>query len=137
MNMELRPDQVRLEDLPQQVRQIERVVGMQAALQLVRHYGGVRLYVPCNMTPDHILAKMIGFEAAVKLAAEYGGMQHFDIPRAAGALRLVRNREIAEKFIKGKTLRQLALEYMMTERAIQKILADCGASQDDRQAALF
>ena len=137
MNMELRPDQVRLEDLPQQVRQIVRVVGMQAALQLVRNYGGVRLYVPTNMTPDHILARIIGFEAAVKLAGEYGGMQHFDIPRAAGALRLVRNREIAEKFVKGKSLRQLALEYMMTERGIQKILTECGTSQEDRQAALF
>ena len=137
MKTELQADQVRLEDLPQQLRQIAALVGLQATLILVHNYGGVRLYVPVNMTPDHIIARLIGFDLALKLAAEFGGMDHFDIPRAAGALRLVRNREIAEKFIKGKTLRQLALEYLMTERAIQKILAYCGTTQEDRQAALF
>ncbi|WP_254504350.1 Mor transcription activator family protein [Duganella vulcania] len=89
------------------------------------------------MTPEHVLARLIGFDLALKLSAEFGGMDHFDIPRAAGALRMVRNRDIAEKFIKGKTLRQLALEYLMTERAIQKILAEYGTSQTDRQAVLF
>lgn len=137
MKIELHADQVRLEDLPQQLRQIAAVVGLQATLILVHNYGGVRLYVPVNMTPDHIIARLIGFDLALKLAAEFGAMDHFDIPRAAGALRLVRNREIAEKFIKGKSLRQLALEYLMTERAIQKILAYCGTTQEDRQAALF
>ena len=137
MNIELHADQVKLEDLPQQLRHIAAIVGLQATLLLVRNYGGVRLYVPVNMTPGHILAKLVGFELALKLSAEFGGMDHFDIPRASGALRVVRNREIVEKFIKGKTLRLLALEYLMTERAIQKILADCGASQEDRQAALF
>ncbi len=137
MKTELQADQVRLEDLPQQLRQIAALVGLQATLILVHNYGGVRLYVPVNMTPDHIIARLIGFDLALKLAAEFGGMDHFDIPRAAGALRLVRNREIAEKFVKGKTLRQLALEYLMTERAIQKILAYCGTTQEDRQAALF
>jgi hypothetical protein len=137
MNIELHADQVRLEDLPQQLRHIAAIIGLQATLLLVRNYGGVRLYVPVTIAPDHILAKLIGFELAVKLAAEFGGMDHFDIPRAAGALRVVRNRDIVEKFVKGKTLRQLALEYLMTERAIQKILAECGASQEDRQAALF
>jgi Mor family transcriptional regulator len=56
---------------------------------------------------------------------------------AHSRLSVVRNRDIVEKFVKGKTLRQLVLEYLMTERAIQKILAECGASQEDRQAALF
>ena len=137
MMTELQPEQITLDDLPQQLRHIAGVVSLQAALLLVRNYGGVRLYVPVHMTPDHVLARLIGFEQAVKLSAEFGGMDHFDIPRAAGALRLVRNRQIAEKFIKGKSLRLLALEYEMTERAIQKILADCGATHEDRQAALF
>ncbi len=137
MKIELHADQVKLEDLPQQLRQIAAVVGLQATLLLVRNYGGVRLYVPVNMTPDHILSKLIGFELALKLAAAFGGMDHFDIPRAAGALRVVRNRDIAEKFIKGKTLRQLALEFCMTERGIVKVLSIAGATQEDRQSSLF
>ncbi|WP_070358696.1 hypothetical protein [Duganella sp. HH105] len=92
-------------DLPQQLRQVAAIVVLQATLLLIRNYGDVRLYVQVNMTLDHILSKLIGFEFALKLAAESGGMDHFDIPRAAGALRVVRSRDIAEKFVKGKSLR--------------------------------
>ncbi|NVM78882.1 Mor family transcriptional regulator [Duganella sp. SG902] len=137
MTSVLHPDQIALTDLPHQVRHIAAIVGLSAALKLVQNYGGVRLYVPVTMRPDHILARMIGFDEACKLSAEFGGMDHFDIPRAAGAIRLVRNREIVYKFVKGKTLRQLALEYVLTERAIQKILSEAGASIDDRQVSLF
>jgi hypothetical protein len=137
MITELRPNLIALEDLPLQLRLVSAVVGLQATLLLVRNYGGVRLYVPVRMTPDHVLSRLLGFDLALKLSAEFGGMDHFDIPRAAGAVRVVRNRQIAEKFIKGKSLRLLALEYQLTERAIQKILAGSDTSQEDRQAALF
>jgi hypothetical protein len=137
MNIELSSDQVSLDDLPQQLQLVARVVGLPATLLLVKNYGGIRLYVPITMTPDHVLARLIGFDVALKLAAEFGGMDHFDIPRAAGALRLARNRIIAEKFVKGKSLRLLALEFSMTERGIVKALSSQGATQEDRQANLF
>lgn len=134
---ELTADLITLGDLPQQLQQVADIIGLQAALVLVKHYGGVRLYVPIQMTPEHILSRLIGFETALKLSKEFGGMDHFDIPRATGALRVVRNRQIADKYVKGKTLRQLALEYFMTERGIVKILAGVETSQADRQAKLF
>ncbi|MYM32241.1 hypothetical protein GTP58_28305 [Duganella sp. CY15W] len=133
----LQPDQVTLADLPQQLRHITEVVGLAAALTLVKHFGGVRLYVPLGMTQDHTLTRLIGYEAACKLSAEFGGMNHFDIPRAAKALRVVRNREIIEKFISGNSLRTLAFDYVMTERQIQKILTESGVNNETRQAALF
>ncbi|MFZ6748538.1 Mor transcription activator family protein [Undibacterium sp. Ren11W] len=137
MIAELSADSISIDDLPQQLRQVADLIGLQATLVLVRHYGGVRLYVPMLMTPEHILSRLIGFETALKLASEFGGIDHFDIPRATGALRLVRNRQIADKYVKGKSLRNLALEYAMTERAIVKILAGVGTTQEDRQANLF
>ena len=79
-------------------------------------------FPPREGSPDHVLARLIGFDVACKLSAEYGDMDHFEIPRAAGAIIAARNKHILKKFIKGKTLRLLALEYAMTERAIQKIL---------------
>lgn len=112
-------------------------IGLPATLTIVSIYGGVRLYVPITMTPEHILAHLIGFETALKLSKEYGGLDHFDIPRAVVALRAARNNEIADKFVKGATLRQLALTYCMTERGVTKILSGQDVRQDDRQAGLF
>lgn len=137
MIAELTADQVELNDLPQQLQTIADVIGLPATLTLVKHYGGVRLYVPMNMTPEHILSRLIGFDVALKLAKEFGGMDHFDIPRAAAAIRTVRNRSITDKYRKGKSLRELALEFMMTERMIVKILSEAGTNDECRQAKLF
>lgn len=137
MLAELSTDNVVIDDLPGVLRDMVEIIGLPATLTIVKHYGGVRLYVPGNMVPHHILARLIGFEAACKLSSEFGGMDHFDIPRAVSAVRAVRNAELAEKFRKGKTLRQLAIEYAMTERGITKALATQGTSQDDRQSPLF
>lgn len=129
--------QIELSDLPAKLQEINAIVGLEATLTIVKHYGGVRLYVPMTMTPDHILARLIGFDAAIKLAKEFGGMDHFDIPRAAEAVRAVRNRDISEKYMKGKSLRLLAIEYQMTERSILKILATCSVNNNERQTKLF
>lgn len=137
MLAELNTENVVIDDLPIVLRDMVGIIGLPATLTIVKHYGGVRLYVPRNMPPHHILARLIGFEAASKLATEFGGQDHFDIPRAVSAIRAVRNTELAEKFRKGKTLRELALEYAMTERGITKVLAAQGSSQDDRQSPLF
>ncbi|MFZ6687527.1 Mor transcription activator family protein [Undibacterium sp. SXout11W] len=137
MIAELTADQIDLNDLPQQLQTIADIIGLPATLTLVKHYGGVRLYVPMTVTPEHILSRLIGFDTALKLAKEFGGMDHFDIPRAAGALRTVRNRRIVDKFNKGKSLRELALEFVMTERMIVKILSHSGATHENRQANLF
>jgi Mor family transcriptional regulator len=89
------------------------------------------------MTPDHILARQIGFDEASKLSAEYGGLAHFEIPFGKKAIRAVRDTEIAERYIKGTPIRQLARAYILTERGITKILAKRQIGQEDRQAALF
>ena len=137
MNPQLDPENVSVDDLPRLLREMVALIGMQATLAIVQHYGGVRLYVPITMTPEHILARQIGVDAACKLSAEYGGLDHFYIPRAAVALRSARNTEIVDKFVKGITLRQLALSYGMTERGVTKILATQDVARDDRQTGLF
>lgn len=137
MNPRLDPDNVSVDDLPRLLREMVALIGMQATLAIVQHYGGVRLYVPITMTPEHILARQIGADAAFKLSGEYGGLDHFYIPRAAVALRSARNTEIVDKFVKGVTLRQLALSYGMTERGVTKILATQDVARDDRQTGLF
>ena len=137
MKPALHADLITVDDLPLMLRQIVAIIGLQATLLLVGQYGGVRLYVPVKMTPEHVLANLIGFDLAAKLSAAFGGMDHFDIPQGMNAVRLVRNRQIAQKFIAGESLRMLAREYRLSERQIQNIVADMGVSQESRQHALF
>lgn len=137
MHALLTEDKVDIEDLPGVLRQMADLIGLQATLTIVKHYGGVRLYVPRNMTPEHILAKMIGFPAACKLSKEYGGVDHFDIPRAVAAIRNARDADIARKLSMGKSARDLAIEYQMTERGINKVSERLGGVKNDKQAHLF
>lgn len=110
------------------------LIGLHPTMQLVHAYGGVRLYVPkLELDGDHYLVRLIGPGAAKKLQSIYGGEPHFDIPKAERALRAVRNAAIRTKRL-NTSLRQLALEYHLTERQILNI---CSEMEDDRQVGLF
>lgn len=137
MKVELSHENVDVQILPFVLQELVDVIGVGAALTIVKHYGGVRLYVPQTMKPEHILSRLIGFESALKLAAEYGAQTHFDIPRAVAAMHAVKAAEIAGKKRKGKTRRQLAYEYSMTERGIDKAAKRANIGPDDSQPSLF
>jgi hypothetical protein len=130
-----------LAELPRQLRDLAAIVGYTNALILARHYGGVRLYVPTQMTPEHILARLLGFEKACALAREMGGLSHFDIPSAkAPVLRLLireRDEQIRAEYAKGKSVRELALKYSVTERWILVIVKGVQAEVDASQIDLF
>jgi hypothetical protein len=122
--------------LPTILREMADLIGLPATLTLVRHYGGTRLWVPLTMKPDHVLARLLGFDTAALLARHYGDTrQHFDIPRAAEALRALRNRHIRAQKALGKSRRELAREHALTERAIDYITGDDGEA--DAQGGLF
>ena len=113
-------------ELPRQLRELAEIVGYTNVLILARHFGGVRLYVPKEMTPDHLLARLLGFEKAHALAREMGGLSHFPIPSAkAPVLKLMireRDEQIRREYAAGKSVRELALQYSVTERWILVIV---------------
>lgn len=110
-------------------------------MALVRHSGGLRIYIPTpeRVTPDHPFAREIGLGNLVKLAEVYGGEDHFQLPKAERALIQVRNARIARAYATQKTARELAVEYHLTEGQIVRIVAAMGTSapSDRRQATLF
>ena len=108
--------------------------GWAATQKLVQRYGGVRLYVPKDIRPDHPLVELLGWEAAAALSAAFGGQDHFDIPMARAAIIAARNAQILAD---NGTLSQRtqALKYGLTERQIRNILS--GVPEDDGQADLF
>lgn len=120
--------------LPIILQDLVKLIGLADTMKLVEAYGGVRLYVPKEwMEDDHPLVKLLGRASAEKLQSVYGGEMHFDIPKAVTALRVVRDTQIRAKRTQA-SVRELALEYRLTERYIHMI---CGEVEDDRQAGLF
>ncbi len=120
--------------LPGILQEIAGLIGLPATLQLVRYYGGVRLYVPKRFDPDHVLVKVVGHAAAAKLVENFGGEDHFDIPLARAAVLAVRNASIRVEYCE-LSQRQLALKYSLTERQVRNILT--GVEEDDGQTDLF
>lgn len=108
--------------LPTRLRDLARLIGLATAMTIVQHYGGRRLYIPSRAAVDHPLVALIGFEGLETLCKAYGLEDHFDVPKAAAALRFLRDEKIrSEQGI--KSTRVLAFEHGMTERQIWKILA--------------
>ena len=62
--------------LPPLLQDFERIIGLAATLDLVRAYGGLRIYIPtpARVRPDHPIAKIIGVDALMALAEVYGQM---------------------------------------------------------------
>ena len=72
-----------MEELPNSVREIAEVIGLDATLRLIsqlpvcqrpgRKLPIVMLYVPKKLPPDHELVRMIGYPDAMKLVRVFGG----------------------------------------------------------------
>ena len=136
-----RAEAIPTELLPPLLQEFERLIGLEPTMALIRHSGGLRIYIPTpeRVTADHIFAHVIGLENLLKLAEVYGGESHFQLPKAERALVQVRNERIEKDYTTHKTARELAVEHHLTERQVERILAAAGAEapEDRRQALLF
>src|SRR5699024_6141275 len=101
---------------------IVELIGLDAAIVLFERYGGVRVYIPETVTAEHALTHLLGLPAARGLAAYYG-REYVDIPKGLAALLAARNARIIAEHQGGRTVRDLALSYDLTERRIYYILA--------------
>lgn len=119
--------------LPGELREIAQLIGIPATMALAGKYGGVGLYVPKELRADHPLIALIGAENAQKLSQHYPG-DEIEIGKAEAALREIRNQEIRSLYPK-LSQRALALKYKTTERNIRLILGEC--ARNDDQMTLF
>lgn len=119
-------DQVDLRLLPPQLRKIASVVGIGPAMKLLKARGGTRMRVPVPDAGWPLVAKLIGDEPASNLARVFQGTEHVDWPKLDKVAALVRNAEICTRKAQGESLMELALDYDLTTRAIQIIVAAKG-----------
>jgi hypothetical protein len=122
--------------LPPKLRQISEYCGIDTALLLLEHAGGGHVAVP---EPEHLhalhqLVEWLGSEKAQVFCRNFSG-EIIQIPKAASALRSLRNRKIIDARKSGTSLFILARTYGLTERQVLNILGQ--TAYDDQQFDLF
>lgn len=130
---------VDLADLPESLAELARLIGLAPALALVRARGGVRIYIPLEVEtlPGHWLAETVGWHGAVAMVERFGGDGHYLVPKALKAFQQARNRRLVAQYLAGRSQRDLALAYGLSERQVCAIVAAAGADRDAAQAELF
>ena len=121
--------------LPASVRDMAEVIGLDAALGVVQHYGGTRLWLPLVLSEDHPLVQTIGLAAARSLSEHYR-LESLTIPTCKRAFRVIRNQRIVERYRAGETAATLAHEFGLHERMIWQIVAREKDHADKRKKAI-
>lgn len=114
-----------VENLPESLRQLIELVGVAAALSLVRAFAGNVIQIPVRSRPGGMvrerLVHLMGVAAAERLIQAYAG-ERLPIPRCAQALRDARDREIIRAYDGGASVVTLTAQYALTDRQIRTIL---------------
>lgn len=131
---------------PSSLQRIAEDCGDEIALDLWRHYPGVRVYIPTpeNLPPEHPLAQKIGLESALKLSRCYPG-GNILVAKAYEARIVMRNFVIRKLNREGATYAELGVKYDLTDRQIYSICTAEGlrpnkqksTERDERQIDLF
>lgn len=120
--------------LPPLLQDFVRIIGLQPTMRLVERFGGLRIYIPMHAAPDHQFSQVIGLDNLAKLATVYGGEAHFQLPKAQRALLALRDEAIRSAF-GTRSIRQLAIDYQLTERHVSRIVSS--GAHNDLQNSLF
>lgn len=97
-------------------------LGESTALELMRIWGGSRLYVPANMRTDCAIALRIGIYNAKALLEEFGP-GYIEMPSYSRHIIIERDKKIRQQ-ASHVPRTELARIYGLTERRIRTILAE-------------
>ena len=106
--------------LSPKVREMIRVIGSDAAHQLVAEWGGVRVYIPHRFRQDHPLVQTLGPESGRRLIQHYCG-ETLSIPRHLYASN--KKSQIIDALLTGKPQRVIAREVEVSQRYVEKVAA--------------
>lgn len=121
--MFLQPNQIDFDQLPVSLREMTETIGLMASLALVEQFRGITLEIPKRINDKHYLVTTLGKETALCFCQVYGGERLY-IPKAAYALRQLRNREIILGYDRGESIKELVRKYSLCDRQIWNILKE-------------
>ncbi|MCB1470895.1 MAG: hypothetical protein KDK08_27890 [Rhizobiaceae bacterium] len=132
--------------LPGILGEIADAVGVDAALQVAREYGGVRKDIPAEARMDHWLTDCLGYELADKVCRHLaiqdadgrrkGVIYHEVIPLGPASMMKRARRQLAEAILSGKSVRAASREAGLHERTGWRINSRL-KERDDDQGDLF
>jgi Mor family transcriptional regulator len=109
--------------LPPLAAELVEALGLDAALALVREFGGQTVYVPAQPPAGHPLTVCLG-EAAAELGARFG-REFLPVPKCQALLLARRNAEIVAA-CQERPVNAVAAQFRLTRRQIFNILAAAG-----------
>mgnify|MGYP000113654184 CR=1 FL=1 len=106
-----------------QLEQVTKLIGPQAAIRLVRKKGGQYWSPPhvCSLSDFHWLVMLIGREKSEAFCEEFRGVE-IKLPIEVNTLVQLRNESILRDYNAGVNVSQLAENYELDRKMIQKIL---------------
>ncbi|MBL4783009.1 MAG: hypothetical protein JKX92_12275 [Porticoccaceae bacterium] len=117
--------------LPQLLRELADIIGLDATLKLTEEFPGVSVYVPDTPRPHHKIALIIGFDNLVALSNIYG-KDYLAMPKLDAATRQIKHALIRD--MRGKlSTRQMALATGYTSRRVQQIKSENHAKSPQQE----
>jgi N-acetylglucosamine-6-phosphate deacetylase len=106
--------------LPKRTAELIQVVGFEAAMVLVKQFGGTHLNIPKKAKQDHQLLAYLRIETLEKLCHYYGGTK-LEIDLCSHIINQQKQQLILTAIAAGHTNAQLARQFNTTERNIRRI----------------
>ncbi|MBF0154387.1 MAG: hypothetical protein HQL64_11660 [Magnetococcales bacterium] len=116
-------DGVKVEDLPESLREMAEACGVEAVMKLAEAFGGIKIKPPTRerLRQDHPLSAAIGWKAAQWLSSRFGADGLY-VPSLSRLQREARDAEIVRRYGAGETVKALVRTFRLSERHIWKIL---------------
>ena len=109
-----------IKQLPDSIREMAEIIGLNNALAVVSLCGGNSLYIPKTVNKKHWLIQVVGLEAMQTLCNYYQG-DTLELPRCSNAIQWITRQSIIRDS-DTMTAPGLARKYGYTERGIRKVL---------------
>lgn len=121
-------DLVNVDKLPPTLRTLCRVLGHKAAFDLCKQRGGVPLWIPKSVTPDHHLVALLGPRGLAALVEALGG-EVIEVPKYDRVAMQMRHQTVHGLLAQGLGPTRTALASGYTKRQVQNIQNDLLAAQ--------
>lgn len=106
--------------LPGRIQELIQVIGFEATIKLIKHFGGTHLNIPKKAKPEHNLVAVIGFPVFEKLCQYYAGTQ-LEIDLCARFFNRRKYELIISDIRAGNRQSNIARKYQMTDRHVRRI----------------
>ncbi|MDD9911636.1 MAG: hypothetical protein OXR68_03950 [Alphaproteobacteria bacterium] len=115
-----------------EIAEIAEITDIDTAWKALDAFGGLKVYIPKNITLDHPLSQKLGFENARKIARIMGGCD-YDFPIGNS----MKSKKLAILNTTERNAQKVAKQLGCTERYVYQVWSLLDKEIDEAQASLF